>query len=300
MKISPSRKYQLLSHSFSRLEGNKKKNEEKNTSLAKMSLVDIIIGLTLSLVVVESRPQLQLNGFTPVNQYDSSSSSSNLYSSPGSSNDNSYSAPQPPTGSYLPSKTLPPPPPPPLPPITTYIKDIPSISTYGSSSSPSSSSSSSSSGFGGGISSGSFPSASTNNPAIVRSNFNAPTSPEDEWDYAFETSNGIKQEARGQIRIIDNKPVVVMEGSYSYTGPDGLQYEVDWYADETGFHPSAPFLPKPVEIPFPEQRAAVEEQIRFAREQEALGVSFSDENTVVAANSELLPNYQSFGDTYYV
>lgn len=91
-----------------------------------------------------------------------------------------------------------------------------------------------------------------------------------------------------------------MEGSYSYTGPDGLLYEVEWYADETGFHPSAPFLPQPVEIPFPEQRAAVEEQIRFAREQEALGVSFSEEKSGLASNSDVLPNYQSFGGTYYL
>lgn len=69
----------------------------------------------------------------------------------------------------------------------------------------------------------------------------------------------------------DEAPFVVMRGSYSYTGPDGREYVVDWFADETGFHPSAPHLPEPVEIPFPEQAAAVAEQIRFAREQESGG-----------------------------
>ena len=64
----------------------------------------------------------------------------------------------------------------------------------------------------------------------------------------------------------DDPPFVVMRGSYSYTGPDGREYVVDWFADETGFHPSAPHLPQPVEIPFPEQAAAVAEQIRHARD----------------------------------
>ena len=33
--------------------------------------------------------------------------------------------------------------------------------------------------------------------------------------------------------------------------------KVEWYADETGFHPSAPFLPKSVEPNHPEVAAAV-------------------------------------------
>ena len=59
---------------------------------------------------------------------------------------------------------------------------------------------------------------------------------------------------------------MVMSGSYSFTGLDGLLYIVDWYADETGFHPSAPHLPVAPEIPFPEQAAAVAAQIKFAAE----------------------------------
>ena len=56
-----------------------------------------------------------------------------------------------------------------------------------------------------------------------------------------------------------------MRGSYEYIGADGLTYVVDWYADETGYHPSAPHLPQPVEIPFPEQAEAVAAQIRCVR-----------------------------------
>jgi len=89
------------------------------------------------------------------------------------------------------------------------------------------------------------------------------------WDYAFEAENGIKQSATGEMKLVGEEEVVVMRGSYEYIGADGLTYVVDWEADENGFRAAAPHLPKPVEIPFPEQQAAVTAQLRFA-EAEAL------------------------------
>ena len=38
------------------------------------------------------------------------------------------------------------------------------------------------------------------------------------WDYSFETENGIKQEARGEMRRVEDVDVIVMRGSYSYPG----------------------------------------------------------------------------------
>lgn len=101
---------------------------------------------------------------------------------------------------------------------------------------------------------------------IVRSFNNAPGMPgfERSFGYAFEAANGIKQQADGELKRIGGAEVMVMKGSYEYIGSDGLTYVVDWYADETGFHPSAPHLPKNVPIPYPEQAEAVEAQIRFA------------------------------------
>ena len=64
------------------------------------------------------------------------------------------------------------------------------------------------------------------------------------------------------LRTVGDATFIVMRGSYSYIGADGLSYVVDWEADENGYRASAPHLPKSVEIPFPEQAAAVEAQLR--------------------------------------
>ncbi len=72
------------------------------------------------------------------------------------------------------------------------------------------------------------------------------------------------------MRSVDNSDVLVMRGSYEYIGADALTYVVNWEADENGFRASAPHLPQPVAIPFPEQQAAVDAQIRFAAEEDAL------------------------------
>lgn len=104
--------------------------------------------------------------------------------------------------------------------------------------------------------------------AIVRSQYNPPAATS-VFDYSFESENGIKQEAVGTMKVVDDNEVSVMKGSYSYIGADGESYQVDWYADETGFHASAPHLPKPVVPNHAEVAAAVKAQIAFAAEEDA-------------------------------
>lgn len=68
------------------------------------------------------------------------------------------------------------------------------------------------------------------------------------FNYLFETSNGIKQNANGQLKDI-TVPAAdgqgeqpgkgsVQTGSFSYTAPDGTPVKVDWIADEKGFQPT--------------------------------------------------------------
>jgi len=113
---------------------------------------------------------------------------------------------------------------------------------------------------------------------IIRNQFSGPNN--GDWNYSYESENGIKQEARGEMKTVGDALVNVMSGSYSYLGADGLTYQVDWYADETGFHPSAPHLPQPVVPNHPEVAAAVEQQLRFAEEEFAAAAAASNTNSV--------------------
>merc|ERR1719356_662072 len=105
-----------------------------------------------------------------------------------------------------------------------------------------------------------------------------------EFDYSFEAENGHKQEASGKMKVVDDAQVYVMSGSYEYIGADGLTYVVDWYADETGYHPSAPHLPKSVEPITDAVREAVAAQLRAAAEEDAAAAASA--NTVVFASPE--------------
>lgn len=55
----------------------------------------------------------------------------------------------------------------------------------------------------------------------------------------YELSNGqIHSEAGALAEIGEDKvQVIVVSGSYTYVGPDGITYWVNYTADENGFHP---------------------------------------------------------------
>ena len=57
--------------------------------------------------------------------------------------------------------------------------------------------------------------------------------------FSFETSNGIKGEAKGSLKKIKTENGTedfgeVQQGSYSYVGDDGNTYALKWIADENG------------------------------------------------------------------
>ncbi|XP_059057914.1 uncharacterized protein LOC131851433 [Achroia grisella] len=104
-----------------------------------------------------------------------------------------------------------------------------------------------------GINRGIIPTASVNRPerpqaesdrnAIIL-NYDNTLTPEGEFAYSFDTSNGIHAEENGTS--VDG---VKAKGGYSYIGDDGKLYSIVYSADENGFQPHGDHLPTPPPVP---------------------------------------------------
>ncbi|KAK7075176.1 Structural constituent of cuticle [Halocaridina rubra] len=85
------------------------------------------------------------------------------------------------------------------------------------------------------------------------------------YSFAIETEDGIQREEFGSA--IDDgsaEGAVAQAGSFSFTLPDGQEFELTFVADENGFQPQSSFLPVAPEFPH-EIPQFVLEQIEKAR-----------------------------------
>lgn len=116
--------------------------------------------------------------------------------------------------------------------------------------------------------------------------------------YSFETENRISQQESGELRNAgtDNEAVAV-QGSYSYAGPDGATYTVNYIADENGFRADGAHLPTAPPVPAEilkalEQNSADEAAGRYDDGQ------YRDESagqgSAAASRQYLAPNRPSF------
>ncbi|XP_047514725.1 calphotin-like isoform X2 [Pieris napi] len=80
------------------------------------------------------------------------------------------------------------------------------------------------------------------------------------YHFSYETGNGIKRDEIAYEKVIpkarsansneggeddsESDEIHVQQGSYSYTGPDGILYTVRYIADENGFQPIGDHLPR--------------------------------------------------------
>ncbi|XP_044743669.1 endocuticle structural glycoprotein SgAbd-2-like [Chrysoperla carnea] len=71
------------------------------------------------------------------------------------------------------------------------------------------------------------------------------------YSYNYETGNGIQAQEQGYLKNRGNPQTEaqVMQGSYSYTGPDGVLYTITYIADENGFRAEGAHIPTPPPIP---------------------------------------------------
>ncbi|XP_045472424.1 cuticle protein CP14.6-like [Harmonia axyridis] len=69
--------------------------------------------------------------------------------------------------------------------------------------------------------------------------------PDQSYFYSYEQNDEQKKFERGFIRQgpTPEEDINTVEGSYSYVGPDGQNYNVTYTADENGFQPSGDHLP---------------------------------------------------------
>ncbi|XP_058454912.1 larval cuticle protein 9-like [Malaya genurostris] len=60
----------------------------------------------------------------------------------------------------------------------------------------------------------------------------------DEFSWEYELSDGRQVRQNAYVKKLeDGTAVLVINGYYSYIGPDGVKQTVSYYADETGYHP---------------------------------------------------------------
>ncbi|PSN39564.1 hypothetical protein C0J52_20612 [Blattella germanica] len=86
------------------------------------------------------------------------------------------------------------------------------------------------------------------------------------FSVSFETADGVKVEQSGFIKPgvgtrsgaegeDESGDIQVVQGSFSYTAPDGTPISLKYTADETGFHPEGDHLPTPPPVPEAIQRS---------------------------------------------
>ncbi|XP_026729289.1 endocuticle structural glycoprotein ABD-4-like [Trichoplusia ni] len=93
--------------------------------------------------------------------------------------------------------------------------------------------------------------------AIIAQDFDQ--QPDGSYRYSYETENGIKAEETGSIKKASSpeaSDVIVAQGGFSYTAPDGTVINLNYIADDdNGFKPEGAHLPTPPPIPPAIQKA---------------------------------------------
>ncbi|CAH1368994.1 unnamed protein product, partial [Tenebrio molitor] len=75
--------------------------------------------------------------------------------------------------------------------------------------------------------------------------------PDGSFSYSYATGDGQQAQAQGYLKNagVKDQEAEVIQGSYSYTAPDGTPITITYVADENGFRAEGAHLPTPPPIP---------------------------------------------------
>lgn len=60
----------------------------------------------------------------------------------------------------------------------------------------------------------------------------------------YQTSDGVSREEKAELKNVGTEnEALVVQGSYSYIGEDGVTYTVTYVADENGYRPTGVHIP---------------------------------------------------------
>lgn len=83
--------------------------------------------------------------------------------------------------------------------------------------------------------------------------------------HSYESANGIKAEETGDVKNKgSDNAIQAVQGSYSYTSPEGQLVEISYTADENGFQAQGDSLPTPVPLPEEYLKALAEFEAAYA------------------------------------
>ncbi|KAF7264050.1 endocuticle structural glycoprotein SgAbd-3-like [Rhynchophorus ferrugineus] len=74
-------------------------------------------------------------------------------------------------------------------------------------------------------------------------------SPDGSYEWSYQSGDGSAQQQSGQLKQIGDSAGEVVQGSASWTDPEGGQHQLTYVADENGYQPQSADIPVPPPIP---------------------------------------------------
>lgn len=71
----------------------------------------------------------------------------------------------------------------------------------------------------------------------------------DGFEFEYKTSDGVSRQEQGQLKDIGGEnPALQVQGSVTWTAADGLEYTLNYVANENGYQPEGAHLPAPQQV----------------------------------------------------